>query len=196
MGTYFHSVTLDEDKCRGCTNCIKRCPTEAIRVRKGKARIINERCIDCGECIRICPYHAKKAITDPLEIINNFKYKIVIPAPSLYGQYKSIYSRDSILTALKGLGFDEVYEVAKAAEIVSKATKKLISSEKQKLPIISSACPAVVRLIQVRFQILSIIIEVSNLWRLLHHSQDKAMKRRIFQKRCGSIFYNSMVLLR
>ena len=64
MSPYFHSVTLDESKCKGCTNCIKRCPTEAIRVRKSKARIINERCIDCGECIRVCPYHAKKAITD------------------------------------------------------------------------------------------------------------------------------------
>ena len=33
MNTYFHSVRLDRDKCRGCTNCIKHCPTEAIRVR-------------------------------------------------------------------------------------------------------------------------------------------------------------------
>ena len=34
----------------GCTNCIKRCPTQAIRVRDGKAQIITERCIDCGSC--------------------------------------------------------------------------------------------------------------------------------------------------
>lgn len=191
MGTYFHSVTLDEDKCRGCTNCIKRCPTEAIRVRKGKARIINERCIDCGECIRICPYHAKKAITDPLEIINNFKYKIVIPAPSLYGQYKSIYSRDSILTALKGLGFDEVYEVAKAAEIVSKATKKLISSEKQKLPIISSACPAVVRLIQVRFpNLIDNILKLESPMEVAATiARDKAMKRENLSKEDVGVFF-------
>ena len=56
MGIFFHSVTLDESKCVGCTNCIKRCPTEAIRVRSGKAVIMSERCIDCGECIRICPH--------------------------------------------------------------------------------------------------------------------------------------------
>ncbi|HPV02237.1 MAG TPA: 4Fe-4S binding protein, partial [Clostridiales bacterium] len=90
MGEYFHSVTLDEAKCKGCTNCIKRCPTEAIRVRHGKARIINERCIDCGECIRICPYHAKKAITDDMSIINAFKYRIAIPAPSIYSQFKPV----------------------------------------------------------------------------------------------------------
>lgn len=152
MGNYFHSVTLDEEKCRGCTNCIKRCPTEAIRVREGKARIINERCIDCGECIRICPYHAKKAITDDFSSIQQFKYKIAIPAPTLYGQFKPEYNRNRLLNALKSIGFDDVYEVARAAEFVTEATKKLMNDQKQiKRPLISSACPAVVRLIQVRF---------------------------------------------
>ncbi|MCX7842605.1 MAG: 4Fe-4S dicluster domain-containing protein [Clostridia bacterium] len=151
METYFHSVRLDEERCKGCTNCIKRCPTEAIRVRKGKARIIDERCIDCGECIRVCPYHAKKAITDPCDIISLYKYKVVIPAPSIYGQFKNAASRNHILTALKAIGFDEVYEVARAAEIVTNATKELISASASIKPYISSACPAVVRLIQVRF---------------------------------------------
>ena len=41
MGNVFHSVRLDDEKCQGCTNCIKHCPTEAIRVRGGKAKIIN-----------------------------------------------------------------------------------------------------------------------------------------------------------
>ena len=40
MEKFFHSVILDKEKCMGCTNCIKRCPTEAIRVRDGKAQII------------------------------------------------------------------------------------------------------------------------------------------------------------
>jgi Fe-S-cluster-containing hydrogenase component 2 len=120
---YFHSVTLNEEECRGCTNCIKRCPTEAIRVRKSKARIIKERCIDCGECIRVCPYHAKKAITDSIDIIKNYKHKIALPAPTLYGQFSLKHSRNRILTALKTIGFDDVYEVARAAEIVTDATK-------------------------------------------------------------------------
>ena len=46
MAEFYHSVTLNEEKCVGCTNCIKRCPTEAIRVRGGKAVIASERCID------------------------------------------------------------------------------------------------------------------------------------------------------
>ena len=87
MESYQHSVALDREKCKGCTNCLKRCPTEAIRVRGGRAHIIDERCIDCGECIRVCYYHAKFAQTDPLSSLDQFKYKIALPAPSLYGQF-------------------------------------------------------------------------------------------------------------
>ena len=94
---FFHSVRLDKEKCKGCTNCLKRCPTEAIRVRGGRAHIINERCIDCGECIRVCDYHAKYAQTDPLASINRFKYKIALPAPSLYGQFKHLISASQVL---------------------------------------------------------------------------------------------------
>lgn len=141
---------LDKEKCRGCTNCIKRCPTEAIRVRNSKARIIDQRCIDCGECIRTCPYHAKYAITDSLEEINKFQYKIALPAPSFYAQFE-VDDVNKLLYALLELGFDDVFEVAKAAEIVTYFTKQFILSEKNKKPIISSACPAVVRLIQTKF---------------------------------------------
>ena len=87
MSEIFHSVTLDKDKCHGCTNCIKLCPTQAIRVRDGKAKIIKERCIDCGECIRVCPYHAKKAVTDTFDELKNYKYNIALVAPAFYGQF-------------------------------------------------------------------------------------------------------------
>lgn len=148
---FFHSVTLDKDKCKGCINCIKRCPTEAIRVRNKKAVIITERCIDCGECIRVCPHHAKKTIYDPLSVLNNYKYTVALPAPTLYGQFNNLDEVDIVLNALISMGFDDVYEVSKAAEIVSAATRKLIAENKLKKPIISSACPAVTRLICVRF---------------------------------------------
>lgn len=150
MAEYFHSVTLDKDRCMGCTNCIKKCPTEAIRVRNGKARIIKERCIDCGECIKVCPYHAKSAVTDSLDVLGKFKYKVALPAPSLYGQFKNI-GINEILNALIKIGFDEVVEVAYAAEIVSKFTQDLLKKGELKKPVISSACPAIVRLVQIRF---------------------------------------------
>lgn len=151
MERFFHSVTLDSDKCMGCTNCIKHCPTEAIRVRSGKACIISERCIDCGECVRVCPHHAKRAQSDPLSVIESFPYAIALPAPTLYGQFNHLDDIDIVLTGLKRLGFDEVFEVSRAAELVSEATRRLMREGKLRLPVISSACPAVVRLIRVRF---------------------------------------------
>lgn len=151
MEKYFHSVQLDADRCCGCTNCLKRCPTEAIRVHDGKAKILSERCIDCGECIRICPHHAKKANSSKLEEIQNFEYTVAIPAPALFGQFNNLDSIDVVLTGLKRLGFDDVFEVSRAAELVSEATRRLIKENKLKKPIISSACPAVVRLIKIRF---------------------------------------------
>ena len=86
----FHSVRLNKELCKGCTNCLMHCPTEAIRVRKGRAHILDERCIDCGECIRICDYHAKVAAIDALEDIKRFRYRIALPAPTLYGQFRNV----------------------------------------------------------------------------------------------------------
>lgn len=151
LGDYFHSVRLVNELCKGCVNCIKRCPTEAIRIRVGKAQITEERCIDCGECIRRCPNHAKTAITDSLTDIQYYKYNIALPAPSLYAQFSADTPIDSILSALLKLGFDEVFEVALAAEIVSLGIKKYLTCPDIRRPAISSACPAVVRLIQVKF---------------------------------------------
>lgn len=151
MQKYFHSVELQADKCCGCTNCLKRCPTEAIRVHDGKATILKDRCIDCGECIRICPHRAKRAHSTPLEEIENYKIKVAIPAPALFGQFSNLDDIDIVLNGLRAIGFDVIFEVSRAAELVSEATRKLIREGKLKTPIISSACPAVVRLIKIRF---------------------------------------------
>jgi iron only hydrogenase large subunit-like protein len=151
MKRYFHSVRLEEDKCKGCTVCIKGCPTEAIRVRDGKAFIIEERCIDCGECIRKCENHAKVAVADTLEDLKLYKYTVALPAPSLLGQFRPDISPEKIYAALIHIGFDEVFEVAVGADYVTAAIKAYLQKDNLPTPLISSACPAVVRLIQVRF---------------------------------------------
>ncbi len=151
MGKFFTSVRLKEDLCMGCINCIKRCPTQAIRVRNQKAVITKEFCIDCGECIRICPHHAKEATYDSPEIMKKFEYTVALPAPSLYGQFNNLEDVNIVLTALKKMGFNDVFEVSGAAELVSEMSRKYVAEHKKKWPIISTACPSVVRLIQVRF---------------------------------------------
>lgn len=148
---FFHSVRLDEEKCKGCINCIKRCPTGAIRVRRGKAYIISERCIDCGECIRICPNHAKYAEKYSFNEILQYKYRIALPAPTLYGQFNNLDDVDYVLNGFLQMGFDDVFEVSVGAELVSEATRAYMQRQDIVRPVISSACPAIVRLIRVRF---------------------------------------------
>lgn len=148
---YKHSVSLDPDKCCSCTVCLKYCPTEAIRIKGGSAHINSRRCIDCGECIRKCPHNAKKPIYGKFERIKDFKWTVALPAPTLYGQFDELDDVDYVLNGLISLGFDDVFEVAQAAEIVSAYTRRYLKTEGVAKPVISSACPAVVRLIGIRF---------------------------------------------
>ena len=151
MYNYEHSVLLDESKCTGCTTCLRHCPTEAIRIRDGHAIINPERCIDCGECIRVCHHKAKKAVCSKLGDMDRFKWKIALPAPTLYGQFDNLDDVDYVLDGLLNIGFDDVYEVSKAAELVSAYTRLYLKDEKVVKPAISSACPVIIRLINLRF---------------------------------------------
>lgn len=151
MNKFIRSVRLDEDACRGCINCIKHCPTQAIRVHNGKAHITDKFCIDCGRCIRYCPHHAKIPDYDSLNVINNFKYAVALPAPSLYAQYNNLTNVDIVLNALLKLGFDDVFEVSAAAELVSEASRAYIQEHEDEAPFISTACPSIVRLVRVKF---------------------------------------------
>ena len=147
-----HSVVLDYNRCRGCTTCIKSCPTEAIRVRSGKAAILNKRCIDCGTCIRVCPHKAIKSVSDPLSGLEKFKYNVALPEPALYGQFQNMDDIDVILNGLLEIGFDDVYEVAKGAELLADYQRQCITAGTERvMPQISSACPTVMHLIRMRF---------------------------------------------
>lgn len=154
MATYQHSVSLNVDKCRGCTHCLKHCPTEAIRIRNGHAVINSERCVDCGQCIKYCPYQAKKSAYDKLSDLPKDKFKIALPAPTLYGQFDNLDDIDYVLQGLLDYGFDEIYEVARAAEIVSDYTRRYMKEKSPQLPVISSACPVIERLIGLQYPFL------------------------------------------
>ncbi len=120
-------------------------------MRDGKAVINQARCIDCGECIRVCPQNAKKAVCNSLDAMQGFRYKIALPAPALYGQFDNLDDVDYVLNGLLRIGFDDVYEVSGAAELVSGYTRVYLGIDGVKKPIISTACPVVARLIALRF---------------------------------------------
>lgn len=161
MSIFLHSVTLEKDYCNGCTNCLDRCPTQAIRIRAGKAEIIAERCIDCGACIKACPYHAKGARSDTLDMLNQFKFNVALPAISLYGQFGLEVDMNKVLNGFYELGFDYVFDVGIAAELLTDYQYRKLKSPETVKPMISTYCPAVIRLIQIRYP--SLIENIINL---------------------------------
>jgi len=86
-----------------------------------------------------------------MDVLKQYEYTVALPAPSLYSQFNNLDDVNIVLNALKLMGFDDVYEVSAAAEIVSEATRQYLSDHTDQLPLISTACPSVVRLIRVRF---------------------------------------------
>ena len=51
----FGGVRACNSSCLGCGDCAAVCPTEAISVVDGVARIRVDKCIGCGKCVKACP---------------------------------------------------------------------------------------------------------------------------------------------
>jgi len=146
---HVHKVVLE--KCRGHMICMRNCPTQAIRVREGKAVISEELCIDCGTCISVCPEGAIVPITDSVTEISSFKYKIVVPSPVLYSQFESSIHPYIIHLAFKKLGFNQVIDVTTSSAVLARALIKYMKNYRGRLPLISSHCPCILMLIQVKY---------------------------------------------
>jgi len=151
LAQYYHAHKVVLEKCRGRLNCMRRCPTQAIRVRGGKAFISEELCVDCGTCISGCPSGAIVPITDPVFEISQFKYKVVVPSPVLYSQFDPSTHPYIIHLALKKLGFDEVVDVSTSSAALARALVKYMKRYRGRFPLISSHCPSMLRLIQVKY---------------------------------------------
>ncbi len=151
MSQYFHSIRIDTEKCEGRMKCMRICPTQAIRVRNRKAAIIEEKCIDCGECITACPHNAIVPLTDPFGELNKFRFTIAIPSPALYAQFGREILPEKILSGIKKLGFHSAFDLALTCGEVSFAIQEYLRNYTGPKPLISNACPTVVRLIQVKY---------------------------------------------
>jgi Na+-translocating ferredoxin:NAD+ oxidoreductase RNF subunit RnfB len=146
----YHALKVDTGKCFGCTHCMKICPTEAIRIVNGVAVIDNQRCVDCGNCLRACPADAFYVEQDDLSKIKSYKHRVVLFPSVLIGQFPEIYSEGQIYEALLELGFTHIFEVEQPAGWLMESIKDC-SSENTHRPLISSFCPAIVRLIQCKY---------------------------------------------
>ena len=147
---FHHALTVDRDKCRGCTHCMKKCPTEAIRIVNGKAHVDPTRCIDCGVCMAVCPHKAIVIEQEHFNQIFTYNRRVAIIPSLLIGQFEEEISEEQIINALYDLGFTDVYYGELGVDIL-KILGKSISGYADATPIISSYCPAVIRLIQLSY---------------------------------------------
>ncbi len=146
-----HALRVDETKCRGCCNCMSVCPTDAIRIRKGKTLIFQNRCIDCGKCYRACPESAIRVEQDDFNEIFKYKRRVALLPSILKGQFPETIAKQRIYAVLLEMGFTDVFEVGMMWPVFHLAMARYIKNNQQKKPFISSFCPAVLRLIQIRF---------------------------------------------
>jgi Fe-S-cluster-containing hydrogenase component 2 len=151
MEEYFHSVQIVPQRCVGRMACMKICPTEAIRVRRGKAEILEDRCIDCGECARACAHNAIVPRTSSFVDFSRFKYTVALLSPVIYGQFRKDVLPRTVISAVRRIGFDDACDLARASEAVSIAIDEYLAGYRGPLPLLSPFCPTIVRLIQARY---------------------------------------------
>ncbi|MGM0432294.1 MAG: [Fe-Fe] hydrogenase large subunit C-terminal domain-containing protein [Spirochaetota bacterium] len=147
---FYHALTVREDLCQGCTRCMKNCPTEAIRLIRGKAHVNPERCIDCGQCMDACPYDAIVVEQDDFKNIFTYSQRVAILPSVFIGQFSDEIPESWIYLALQEIGFTDVFEAEFGVDILNTIGNRFSTYADDK-PVISSYCPAVVRLIQIRY---------------------------------------------
>lgn len=151
VDAHYHSIRFDAAACHGCMACMRVCPTQAIRIRRGCAVMLEDRCIDCGECIKACTKSAVVPLTESLAGLEHFDYSVAIPSPALYTQFDGEVTPGTILQALRNSGFDDSATLSWSCGAVTRAIELFLASYRGPGPLISSFCPSVVRLVQIKY---------------------------------------------
>ncbi len=147
-------VHIDDDLCNGCTECVRICPTKAIRVKDNLALLLPGKCIGCGQCMNVCKLGAITASTSEIESLKSDRISIALVSPVLYSQFPGVLPKD-ILLGMKNMGFTHVVDMSYYFEMFQWATTEYISRNRKTgespWPLISPVCPVVLRLIAFRF---------------------------------------------
>jgi len=146
-----HGFKINTERCHGRMQCMRACPTHAIRVKNGKAGLIPELCIDCGSCLGACPTGAISATTITFAELDRFKYKVAVCSPALFTQFARKVTPLHVRRALLDLGFDAVWDYSVDIELINQAITDCVKKWPGPFPLISDSCPVVVRLVQVAY---------------------------------------------
>jgi len=86
-------AAVNEDMCKGCQDCVEKCPFNAIEMiktpgsKKLKASVIAENCKGCGVCIVGCKQKALRyEIVRPPEYMKAREFKFPAPEPVKSGR--------------------------------------------------------------------------------------------------------------
>ncbi|NLY07766.1 MAG: 4Fe-4S dicluster domain-containing protein [Spirochaetales bacterium] len=146
---YHHSLTIREQLCYGCTHCMKKCPTYAIRIEKGHAKVDPSRCIDCGQCMQACPHHAIGVEQTPFELLFSFKQRVAVIPTVFFSQFEDSITNKQVALALYDIGFTHIYFAEIGVDIMKHLG--LQNPDSVQKPMISNFCPAIIRLIRTRY---------------------------------------------
>jgi iron only hydrogenase large subunit-like protein len=136
-------------KCKDCYKCLRECPVKAIDIKGHQAEIIEDRCILCGHCTLVCPQNAKvvhSEINEVRALLAGPDKVIASVAPSFISSFR-LSDFGVMKLALAKLGFFDAEETAVGAQAVTQEYANLLKSGQFK-NFITSACPAVCRMIQ------------------------------------------------
>ena len=146
-------LEFKQAKCKNCYKCLRECPVKAIDVKDLQAKIIDDRCILCGKCTIVCPQNAKFVHSDVdliWQMLNDPNNRVIASvAPSFVSSF-DVDDFQAFKIALGKLSFADAEETAVGAKEVSKEYKRLLKSGEFK-NLISSACPAACRMIQLYY---------------------------------------------
>ena len=142
-------LNIDEKKCRRCRRCIRDCPSNALKIDKGRVVRSESRCVLCGSCYKHCPHGAFIARTgsdDALRLLESGEKVIALLDPT-FPAVLDVGSPGQLVTSLKKLGFQEVWESAIGGDLVTQEYRKWLS-ENPTGSYISSFCPSLVGYIE------------------------------------------------
>jgi Fe-S-cluster-containing hydrogenase component 2 len=146
-----NAIIADHSRCVGCAACTRVCPTRALRVRDTIVQAKQELCLDCGACIVACKRGALRPRTSTSADLERFKLRVAVPSLVLYGQFGDDVRPGQILRAFESLGFEKGCDISWVCEMVAAAIDAHLTDSRGPWPQISMTCPAVVRLIQLRY---------------------------------------------